>query len=144
MPILIKIIKELDISIIKHVGNINDDEFFQRYTTLFSDSNFFSVSKRLVDLRETNSLPRSSMALKYMSRLAHLQSLKNVVTNHVAIVAKKGLSFGLAREFEAYSKIEKSLDDIQVFESMTEAAKWLDVDPVLLESAFPDEMRDAS
>ena len=132
-----KIDKGQDISLTKHIGRINDNEFLSAYTSFHENDDYRNVSKRLVDLRLADSRPRSSKALRISAEISRKLFAETGKRIKVAIVAPQALSFGLARMYMSYH--DGQLGETMVFREISEALDWLQVDQELLNDLLKDE-----
>ena len=123
MPIQLHIKPEHNLVILVHVGTIPDDEFFEFYKDLFTKSQYDLSMNLLVDLRQTDSTPRSSEMLSQFAKF--LQSRLANMTAHpkAAVIAPGDISFGLARMFGFFS--DSGQWDFEVFREVDDAFAWL-------------------
>lgn len=125
MPITFDPRPEHNLCILVHRGEISDDEFLAFYRKLFQGDTIDPCSNLLVDLRETNSITRSTSVLRQFAGFM-AASLKDLETEpKVAVVAPNALSYGLARMYEAFS--DSVPWDFMVFRDIDPALEWLDL-----------------
>ena len=125
MTIEYNISPEYNLIIIVHKRTIKDDEFLAFYRSLFKSDSFDPSMNFLVDLRETDSTPRTSDALRQFAEFARRILGDAGTPQKVAVVAPNDISFGLARMYEVLSNDVPW--DFVVFRSMEAALAWLGV-----------------
>lgn len=138
MPITFRAIPEYNLAILVHVGKIPDDEFLAFYESLYKSDSFDPSMNLIVDLRKTDSSPRSTEALY---RFAQSMRVTQGITTRtkVAVVAPKDLSFGLARMCQTFA--DSVPWDFVVFRAMDAALAWLDLpgDLINLRTEIPNK-----
>lgn len=123
MTIEFNISPEYNLIIIVHTGTIKDDEFLAFYKSLFKSDSFDPSMNLLVDLRETDSTPRTSDALHQFAEFARRILGDTATRQKVAVVAPNDISFGLARMCEVFS-VDLPWDFV-VFRSIDAALVWI-------------------
>lgn len=114
---------EYSLNILVHTGKITDDEFITFYRNLFENSSFEMSINQLVDLRESDSTPRSQEALQLFADMMQARVETLAIRPKVAIIAPVDLSFGLARMYEVFARSVRW--DLAVFRSTDSALAWL-------------------
>ncbi len=128
--------QEYKLIIIVHSEKVTDDEFLSFYKALYNSRNFDPSVNMLVDLRETNSIQRSSDVLRMFADFAK-RRLDGLSTRpKIAVVAPKDLSFGLARMCEAFAASVPW--DFSVFRAMDAALAKLGVPEDLMDTLDQD------
>lgn len=130
MPITFQFRKDLKLVISTHIGLIPDNEFLLAYQQLFTDAGFNSSYKLLVDLRSTDSSPRSSDALKALAEWKMRIYEGRDQIPKIAVVAPDDLSYGLSRMYDMHSAALPG--EYVVFKSSEKALSWLNVPPEVL------------
>lgn len=136
MPISFKTKPEYNLIIQTHIGRIPDDEFLSFYKDLYCDDSFDRSINQLVDLRETDSSPRSSEVLGEFAEFIGAALVGVTTRPKVAVVAPKDLSFGLARMYEALTDTVPW--DFMVFRTIDTALAWLGLPEDLVEVSDQD------
>ena len=106
-----------------HVGTITDDEFLAFYKSLFESGQLDPSMNLLVDLRPSESSPRSEEILQQFAGFVRTKYTGVTTRPKIAVVAPEDLSFGLARMYEAFSHSVPW--DFEVFRAMDAALDWL-------------------
>jgi hypothetical protein len=123
MSIECRIRPEHNLAILVHAGTTPDDEFFAYYKSLYENGTLDPSMNLLVDLREADSRPRSSMVLRDLAEF--MQGIHSDTTTRprVAVVAPKDLSYGLAKMYSAFA--DPVPWDFVAFRAMDAALAWL-------------------
>lgn len=132
MAIEHSVLPDHNLVILKHVGNIPDDEFLNFYKKFFTSDAVDLPMNLLVDLRKADSTPRSHKALHQFAEFMSSSLSVNQASIKVAVIAPDDLSFGLARMYEAYADIVPW--DFVVFRFLDAALAWLGLPENLLDS----------
>jgi hypothetical protein len=103
MPIKYHFRHDERLVIVVHVGAVSNDEFFSFYKAIYEDTRFDKSFNLLIDLRQTESSVRSTVALTKLADFMRTQFLGTTARPKVAVVAPKDISFGLARMYEVFS-----------------------------------------
>ncbi len=138
MPIEYHVRPEHNLAILLHVGTVPDDQFLTFYKSLFGGDQLDKSMNLLIDLRQTDSSPRSSEVLRRFAEFVQVQFTDPAVSPKVAVVAPKDISFGLARMYEAFAKSVPW--DFVVFRDMDAALEWLRVPGDLMNNFDQDAL----
>ncbi|MBN1163735.1 MAG: hypothetical protein JXB45_04100 [Candidatus Krumholzibacteriota bacterium] len=125
MPIKYTIIKDRGLIVSIHTGSVPDKEFIDSYTKLFSDPEFDLGYNLLIDLRQAESVNRSSAALHTIASMVKARYQGSKQQPKTAIIASSDLSYGLSRMYQAYSDAVSG--ESSVFRNLDEALEWLGV-----------------
>jgi len=131
---------EHNLVILLHVGNIPDDQFLDFYQSLFGSDRFDNSMNILIDLRQTDSSPRSSEVLRRFADFVKVQYTDKTARPKVAVVAPKDVSFGLARMYAAFA--DSVPWDFVVFRDMGAALGWLRVPEDLMNAVAQDSQQE--
>jgi hypothetical protein len=123
MPITFHFKPEAKLIICVHTGKVQDDEFMMRYKSIFEEKMFTPGTNLLIDLRQTDSSPRSSEGLRRFADFAKSKLAGAGMRPKVAVVAPTDLSFGLARMYEAFA--DSIPWDFVMFRAVDAALAWL-------------------
>lgn len=123
MPITFEPQPDLQLVVIRHVGDIPDDEMLDFYRGFLAGPDAAQYLNLLVHLEETRSSGRSSQALRALAQLLEGESAGGEMHRRVAVVAPTDHSFGLARMYEALSG--RIPWEFRVFRDVTAAREWL-------------------
>ena len=123
MPLKYHIRPEYNLIILVHIGTIPDDEFINFYKSLYEKDPLLTTMNHLVDLRQTDSTPRSSSVLSQFAEFMKGRVTETAERPKVAVVAPKDLSFGLARMYEVFADQVKW--DFVVFRDIDAALAWI-------------------
>jgi len=123
MPITFHFKPESKLIICVHTGRVPDDEFLVYYQSMLDSDSFATDMNLLIDLRQTDSSPRSGQALIQFAEFAKSKLAEAHTYPMVAVVAPKDLSFGLARMYEFFA--DSIPWDFVVFRSVDTALAWL-------------------
>jgi len=137
MPITYHFKPELNLVVIAHTGSIPDSEFLDSYRALYADDRFDLSMDQLVDLRCTDSSPRSPSTLRQFANFVLHQHIDCTVRSKVAVVAPKDISFGLARMYEIFT--DTAPWDFVVFRAADAALAWLGAPENLLDNLDQDD-----
>ena len=98
-------------------GDFTNDDLYEHYRRLAADPAFDPNFAQLGDLAEVTEFSVDSAAIESAAR-------RNIFASGTAraIVAPKGVAFGLARMFASYSPEDQM---VRVFERLDEAEAWL-------------------
>ena len=121
-----------NLAVLVHTGRIPDDRFITFYRSFFESDTFDPSMNLLVDLRKTDSTPRSPEVLRQLAEVVRVSFSGITKRPRVAVVAPKDLSFGLARMYEAFANSVPW--DFVVFRAMDAALEWL---------GLPDDLGDS-
>jgi hypothetical protein len=123
MPIKLNLKPEFNLGVLVHIGIITDDEFLAFYKSLYESGQLDPSMNLLVDLRQSESAPRSSEVLRQFAGFVQKKFTKITTRPKVAVVAPEDLSFGLARMYEVFAH---SIPwDFEVFRAVDAALSWL-------------------
>jgi hypothetical protein len=125
MPIIFHIKPDAKLIICVHAGIVADDEFLNSYKTMLESDMFTPGTNLLIDLRPTDSSPRSQEVLKQFAYFVKSKLGNAGIYPKVAVVAPQDLSFGLARMYEFFA--DSIPWDFVVFRSVDTALAWLRV-----------------
>ncbi len=125
MPITMNPKPEHRLIILTHTGMISDNEFNDFYWRFFHSDTFSNSMNLLIDLRETDSRPRSAVTLHQFAGFVRERLDELSICPKVAVVAPKSLSYGLARMYQSYS--DSVPWEFVVFRAVDAALAWLDV-----------------
>jgi hypothetical protein len=114
---------EHNLAVLVHVGRIPDDEFLAFYKSLYEGDALHPSTNLLVDLRQADSRPRSSMVLRHLAEFMQATYTDVTTRPKVAVVAPKDLSFGLAKMYGAFA--DSVPWDFVAFRAMDAALAWL-------------------
>lgn len=103
-------------------GALTDDDLFEHQRTLRADEAFDPGYHQLWDLRGVTEMRVSASTVR---TLAEARSFRPGVRR--AIVAGDDVGYGLSRMFQTLH--EQSEEDVRIFRELTEARRWLDLDP---------------
>jgi hypothetical protein len=123
MTIECRAIPEHNLAILVHVGSIPDEEFLAFYKSLYDRDALHPSMNLLVDLREADSRPRSSMVLRQLAEFMQVTHTGTTTRPKVAVVAPKDLSFGLAQMYGAFA--DSVPWEFVAFRAMDAAVAWL-------------------
>jgi len=123
MPITFHFKPEANLMICVHTGSVLDDEFIIYYKSMVESDMFATATNFLIDLRQTDSSPRSGDVLRQFADFMKLTLTDSRTSPKVAVVAPKDLSFGFARMYEFFA--DSIPWDFVVFRSVDTALAWL-------------------
>lgn len=103
MPIYLRAMPEHRVTVFTHTGSIPDDEFLSFYQSAYEKKEFDVSMNYLVDLRGTDSSPRTADALRLLAESIRPYMREVDTRPSVAVIAPRALSFGLARMYGALS-----------------------------------------
>lgn len=132
MPIACHFRPAEELALCVHDGVVDDEEFLASYRGFFQDPRFDGVSRLLIDLRRTDSSPRTRSALQRFSEKLGRRFGRGPGRARVAVVAPSDVSFGLARMLEMSA--EHPNLDVGSFRQVADAVAWLGVTEQVLES----------
>jgi hypothetical protein len=124
VPIYHRFMAEERLVVFVHIGRVTDEELLTTYKTIYSDPRMDVSFDKLVDLRRTDSTPRSSDALRALVEIVGVKTQENEVRPKVAVIAPGNLSYGMSRVYEAFS-IDASDETVAVFREADAALAWL-------------------
>jgi hypothetical protein len=111
------------VTVFTHTGSVPDDEFLSFYQSAFENKRFDVSMNYLIDLRETDSSPRTADALGVLAESIR-PYMRDVDTRpKVAVIAPRALSFGLARMYGAMADVIPWT--FVVFRDAEAACAWL-------------------
>jgi hypothetical protein len=123
MPVTFHYKPEAKLVVCVHTGRVLDDEFLVHYKAMVESDLFATTRNLLIDLRDTDSSPRTGRALREFADFVTSKYADAGTRPKVAVIAPKDLSFGLARMYEAFAG---SIPwDFVVFRSVDTALAWL-------------------
>ena len=114
-----------------HTGSVLDDEFIIYYKSMVESDMFATATNFLIDLRQTDSSPRSGDVLRQFANYMKLRLADAGTYQKVAVIAPKDVSFGLARMYEFFA--DSIPWDFVVFRSVDAALAWLRASDDLLD-----------
>jgi hypothetical protein len=122
MPITVDTDPERDLTIFKATGLIEFEEVLFALKAFYDDE---PTPNMLIDLAE---LPTIQISSKEIQELAVFQPRfeGNRAPGKTAILATDDLHFGMARMFEAQSKIHGATHAVMTFKDLGSAISWLD------------------
>jgi hypothetical protein len=123
MPITTHFRQTEKLVIFIHSGIVPDEEFLSFYRTYYEDPRTDKTNNILVDLRQTESIARSSEALITFADTARAHTPMISPRPRIAVIAPEDLSFGMARVYEAFSDLVPV--DFNVFRAADAALAWL-------------------
>ena len=136
MPIKFRAIPEHNLIILIHTGAVPDDEFLTFYESLYESDSFNPEANQLVDLRDADSMARSTEVLLRFAHIVRKKLTGLTTPPKVAVVAPKDLSFSLAQMYGAFAKSVPW--EFVVFRAPDAALAWLAVpEDVLLDEETP-------
>jgi hypothetical protein len=125
MPESYEIDPQREIVICRAWGRLTDDEVRGHYRRMVADPAFRPDYRQLADLTEVTDFTVDSRTIEDAARM----HVFNPGTRR-AFIAPKGVAFGLARMFSAYSAIAGQL--MEVFADTRHAEEWLGLSEVRL------------
>lgn len=125
MPIKHIFKKDFGLTVSIHTGTTSDTEFIESYAEFYKSPEFCLSYNRLVDLRNANSSNRSPVALRKIAAITAKLYKESKHTPKTAIIAKRDLSYGLSRMYQAYS--DSVPGELVVFRDIDDALAWLRV-----------------
>jgi hypothetical protein len=126
MPVSYKILKDIGVIVVRHIGRTDDDEMLNTYRKLLKEPDFELAYPKLVDLRESTSVDRSAGALQALAGLVQKHYSGKEMKSVAAIIAPADLYYGLARMYEALT--DKDVEEVRVFRDLSGAVEWLGLD----------------
>lgn len=136
MPITFHYRPEAQLMVCVHSGQVPDDEFLTRYTSMLESDRFHTTFNLLIDLRQADSSPRSGKVLRQIAEIAKLKYAGITTRPKVGVIAPRDLSFGLARMYEAFA--DPIPWEFVVFRSVDSALSWLGAPADLLDELDQD------
>ena len=136
MPITFYFRPEHNLVILVHVGTIPNDEFLAFYRSLIESSQYNLSMNLLIDLRQTDSAPRSREVLRQLAEYVNGKLTDVTAIPKAAVVAPNAVSFGMARMYEAFAYLVSW--DFKVFHTMNTALAWLSLPEDLMDGLEQD------
>lgn len=104
MPIAFDLDPDGQLVVVKHIGDVPDDEFLTFYQDFFDGPGATAHMDLLIDLEQTRSIARSSQALRTLARLIEEKLADTPAQRKVAVIAPADNSFALARMYEVFGE----------------------------------------
>jgi len=125
MPVTYEIDAERGVVVVRVYGAVTPQEFAANRVKLQADPEHRPGLMMLVDLRDVESFAMSADEIEGLAQ--DRTSLFIEPGTPVAIVATSDEAFGLSRMYQIMRGT--GVEDIQVFNTMAEAERWLEVQP---------------
>ena len=110
----------------KFSGIITDEDLENQAKAVAVDPRVKPGARELVDLRAVDSVEASTETLGFII-FTDKEHRKKFEGMRIAIVAPRDLLFGLSKIFEVLSDVENAPSEINVFRTMAEAKRWLNI-----------------
>jgi hypothetical protein len=125
MPVESKIDKSRNLTTYTFAGEISSDDLVNTVKDFYEGE---VTENLLIDFREAR--PDKNLLSHDLEGIARAakQYWDLRESGKTAIVASTDIAFGLARMYEAFSKIADTIHSMRVFRSMDKAFEWLDSD----------------
>ena len=130
MPISCTIHADLGLLVTRYVGIVTNDEFVEVYRSILDGSEFRHGFNELVDFQEIKELKITADAMRNVSALVSHFYKGSSESTRTAILAPRSDLYGIGRMYSAYA--DPDSEEVKVFKDVSEAMRWLGLNPVSL------------
>ena len=130
MPISYTIHAGLGLLVTRWVGVVTNDEFTKVYHSILEGSEFRHGFNELVDFQEITELKITGSAMRNVSALVSRFYKGRSESTRTAVLAPRDDLYGIGRMYSAYA--DPGSEDVKVFKDVSEAMRWLGLNPVSL------------
>ena len=109
-------------------GVLTDDDLKQQAQAVVDDPKIKPGVKEIVDLRSVESVEASTDSIGEVINIDK-EHMEKLAGQRTAIVAPRELLYGLSKIYEVLYELSQGPANIKVFRDITEARKWLLLDP---------------
>ena len=133
MPVHLAVDSEHQVVFVIHLGLVDDVEVLALNERIRLDPRVKPGFSIFVDLRETRSELRTTVALKHLAEKSKQWLTDPASSSRIAILAPRDISYGLARMFGAFSNAAEN--QFGVFRDLHAATDWPGIPVSSLEKA---------